>query len=61
MSSAMPDPNVDLHLQGSHCGLLRFFPVDERLLVKKYIFWTYLHFFKEHNLKKQWHNLEKRA
>ena len=32
--------------------LLRFFPVDERLLVKKYIFWTYLHFFKEHNLKK---------
>ena len=41
--------------------LLRFFPVDEGLQVKKYIFWTYLHFFKEHNLKKRWDNLEKNA
>ena len=30
MASAMPDPNVNLQLQGSHCG----FVVDERLLVK---------------------------
>ena len=54
----MPEPHVYLKFI---VDLLRFFPVDERLLVKKYIFWTYLHFFKEHNLKKRWHNLEKRA
>ena len=58
MASAMPEPHVYLKFI---VDLLRFFPVDERLLVKKYIFWTYLHFFKEHNLKKRCHNLEKKA
>ena len=58
MASAMPEPHVYLKFI---VNLLRFFPVDERLLVKIYILWTYLHFFKEHNLKKRCHNLEKRA
>ena len=49
MASAMPEPHVYLKFI---VDLLRFSPVYERLLVKKYIFWTYLHFLKEHNLKK---------
>ena len=61
MASAMPDPNENMFISISLWYLLRFFLVDQWLLFKKYIFWTYLQFFKEHNLKKRWHNLQKRA
>ena len=41
-ASAMPDPHVYLNFI---VDLLRFFLVDQRLLIKKCIFWTYLQFF----------------
>ena len=41
MASAIPDPNVNLQLQGSHCGFAAFLSCRRTAsIVKKYIFWT---------------------